>query len=98
MINPFKKINTRLEELVQQADFEKFKKEVIGSPKIDVDRWNDWLRLGHYERKDKTLFEEIDEIKESIKKIEEYLEIERKQTELKTDMYVRKPIKKLKFK
>lgn len=99
--NPTDYIGSEIDGKVEQKDFDAlkqsfkdYKEKVIGKRKVDVysmknSFWYSSL-TDIIEIKDKTLFDEIDEIKESIKKIEEYLGIERKQTESKTDKYVKK--------
>lgn len=106
--NPTDYIGSRIDGKVEQRDFDDlkqyfkdYKDKVIGKRKVGGystinSFWYSSLAGMNIEVKDKTLFDEIDEIKESIKKIEEFLGIERKQTESKTDKYVRKEIKKKK--
>jgi len=90
-----KYIGGELDEKVEVTDFEKFKTDVIGKRKCDMYSFyiTSWIdtngNIKSNEAKSKTLFEEIDELKESIKKIEEYLGIVREQKELKIDKYVK---------
>lgn len=99
LIRDGKHLGSEIDGKVERSEFDDFKKNVIGDKKTDFTggwliSWTDMYSGKGNTIKEKTLFEEIDEIKESIKKIEEYLGIERVKQETKTDKYTKKVTKK----
>ena len=93
-------IGSEIDSKVEQKDFDSLEKSLnkvkatIGERKIDNSSMFALISWGYHVEKSKTIFDEIGEIKDSIKKIEEYLGIERKSKESKVDKYFKKTTKK----